>query len=396
MNRKRMLRWVALALVGVALLAWAFRPAPIQVEGALVTEGPFIQTIDEDGVTRVRDRYIVSAPVSGTLLRPNLDPGDTVTKDAEIAVIVPRAPDMHDPRTRRELIARRDATEARLARARAVVRQTEAELQQAELDTKRREELAKQGFVSATELEQARLRLDVLRKSLDAARFEADAALHDVEQARAAVGRFDNTARGDTDAASAWIVRAPVSGRVLRVLVESGGPVSIGTPIAEIADVSRLEAVIDVLSSDATRIPPNAPVTLYAGEGVRLTGNVQYIEPAAHTRISALGVEEQRVNVIVYLLPNPFRNSLVGDGYRVDAQIEVLRIENAVQVPVSALFRVGSQWAVFVISDGRVQRRNVEIGPRNASYAVVHSGVRTGERVVVYPSDSLTDGRRVK
>lgn len=380
-------------VAAAALLVWAFRPDPVQVETETITQGPFVRAIEEDGVTRVRDRYQITAPVSGTLLRLAVREGDAVRPEQVVATILPSAPQLLDPRTRSELLARRDAAEARLARARALVRQSDASSKQAELDARRLTELAAEGFVPGTQREQAQLAVDVRRRESEAARFEADAALHDLEQAQAALGR----ARGaDADAAAAaWEVRAPVNGVVLSIAQDSGGPISLGGPILEIGDVGRLEAVIDVLTVDATQIPLQAHVSLSAGEGVRLAGRVRSIEPAATTKVSALGIEEQRVNVLVELLPNPTHAGVVGHGYRVEAQIEVERNGAALQVPVSALFRSGESWAVFVAEDREAHVRTIELGQRNASRAVVTRGLARGEAVVVYPSDALTDGSRI-
>ncbi|MGB8326205.1 MAG: efflux RND transporter periplasmic adaptor subunit [Steroidobacteraceae bacterium] len=393
---RRTLLWTLAGLLTALGLIWAFRPIAIPVEIAPVLRAAFVQTIDEDGVTRVRDRYVIAAPVSGTLLRPDVKAGDSVQREQIVATIMPGAPQILDPRTRVEMLARRDAAEARVARARAVVRQSEAELRQAQLDADRVRGLAPQGYVSKTDLDRAELTLDVRRKNLDAARFEADAAMHEAQQARAAVGRFDPRSGTSADAMAAWEIRSPVAGQVLNVAQESGGPINVGNPVLAIGDVSRLEAVIDVLSTEATQIAPQALVSLDAGNGMTLAGRVRTVEPAAGTKISSLGVEEQRVNVIVDLLPNPARAGLVGDNFRVDAQIEVSRIEGAIQIPTAALFREGARWAVFVIRGGRAQKRFVSTGPRSGERAVITVGLQPGEQVAVYPSDALADGARVE
>jgi HlyD family secretion protein len=381
--------------VVVAILAWAFMPAPLLVETASVTRGAFVQTLDEDGVTRVRERYLITAPVSGTLLRPTLEAGDVVARDDIVATIIPSTPELLDPRTRAELVARREAADARLSRAQALVRQAEAASSQAALDVKRLDDLAKQGYVSATQREQAVLAVDLRSRDLEAARYEADAAFHDVEQSRAAVGRLSEARRESVDAASAWKIRAPVAGQVLAVVQESGGPVPVGSTLLEIGDVSGLEAVIDVLSNDATRIRPGTPTLLNVGDGVTLEGRVRRVEPAARTKVSALGVEEQRVNVIVDLVKRP-PPECVGDGYRVEARIELARVENAIRVPTAALFRDGSRWAVFAVRNGRAVRQQIDVGLRNGEAAIVEKGLTDGDVVVIYPSDVLEDGRRVR
>lgn len=396
MSRRSVLILSTLAVITVAVLAWAFSPAPLAVEVSTVTRGTFIQTVDEDGITRVRDRYIITAPVTGTLLRVQLKPGDFVKPDQVIATIIPSTPELLDPRTRAQLIARRDAAEAHLARAKILVRQSEVRLQQAQLDARRYDELAEQGYVAHVEREQAHLTLEVRQKEFDAARYEADAAYHDVLQSRAAVSRLAEAQRGDDDAGSAWEIHSPVPGSVLRVVHESGGPVTVGETLLEVGDISRLEAVIDVLSTEATRISPKAPVELIAGEGARRSGYVRTVEPHAFTKVSALGVEEQRVNVIVDLEPDVTPRTRIGDGYRVDARIEVARLNDVVLVPVAALFRDGSRWAVFAVVDGRAVKRPVEIGLRNSEHATVKSGLKPGDVVILYPGDAIEEGRRIE
>lgn len=394
MSRRSLLILAVLVIAALAALRWAFAPPAVAVETAPVTRGAFVQTIDEDGITRVRDRYVVSAPLAGILLRPEVDAGDTVKRDQVLTTIIPSAPEMLDPRTHAELLARLGAAEARYARAGAVVRQAQSALRQAEADAKRIEELADQNFVSRTERERTALNLDIRRRELEAAVFEQDAARHDLQQARAAVSLGSDDGR--SGGKGSWPVRAPVEGSVLRVLRESEGYITAGTPIMEIGDTARLEAIVDVLSSEATRIEPQAPVTLIAGDGVRLAGRVREVEPGAYTKVSALGVEEQRVNVVVDLLPNPTLAGRVGDGYRVEAEIEVAREDDAVQVPIAALFRDGQQWAVFRVDQGRAKLTPVTLGPRNREHAVVRKGLAAGQTVVIYPSDSLRDGARVE
>jgi HlyD family secretion protein len=381
------------AAAAAAALWWAFSPAPLSVETGEVGRRGFVRTIDDDGVTRVRDRYVVTSPVAGMLLRPELRAGDAVRRDATLARVVPSVPQMLDPRTRAELIARAEAAEARLARAAALVKQAEAALRQAELERRRIADLAQRSFASKTERERSELDVDLKRRSLEAAHFDQDAALHDAQQARAAAR---NGAGGTRDAGRTWVIRAPVDGRVLRLLRDSEGPVAAGESLLELGNVERLEAAIDLLSSEATQVPPGAPVSLRAGPGVQLSGRVRTIEPAAATKVSALGVEEQRVNVIVDLLPNPTLAGRVGDGFRVDAQIEVAREDDAILVPVAALYRDGESWAVFVDQGGVARRRVIETGSRDRDVAVVLKGLEAGERVVLYPGDNLRDGSRIR
>jgi HlyD family secretion protein len=395
MSRRTWLIVIAASVAALGMLGWAFAPRPLQVEMGVVSRGSFVESIEDDGVTRVRERYTITAPVAGTLLRPSLKAGDEVTRNDVVANILPGAPDLLDPRTRSELLARREAAEARSARARTLVRQAETARHQAELDVRRLEELAAQGYVSNTQREQAALTLDARRRELEAAKFEADASLHDLEQSRAAVSRLTDARQDRAGTGGAWAVRAPIAGRVLNVYRESEGPVAAGTNLLEVGNVGELEAVIDVLSTEATRIRPGAAVSLRAGEGTQLSGRVRVIEPAAHTKISALGVEEQRVNVIIDIDATAESRARVGDGYRVDARIEVARWADALQVPTAALFRNENEWAVYVVREGRATVQPVKVGVMGPTTATIVTGLKEGENVVNYPGDGLEAGRRV-
>jgi HlyD family secretion protein len=388
---------IGLIGAGVALaglLTWLAVPKPLAVETARVGRGVFTLDVEEDGVTRVRDRYVVAAPVAGLLMRPTLRVGDAVRRGDPVAVIVPNAAQMFDARTRAELAARVQAAAAQAARARSLVRQMEAALVQADDDFRRIGKLAAQGFASKTEQERVAVTRELRRKDVEAARFEADAAEHDLAQARAA-WREGEAVREAPRPRDAWTQQAPNDGSVVRVVQESEIALGVGAPILEIGDLGRLEARIDVLSTEATRIPPQAYVSLDAG-GVKLAGRVRRIEPSGYLKVSALGIEEQRVDVLVDLLPNPTAMAHVADGYRVDARIEVTREENALLVPLAALFRQGEDWATFRVTDGRARLTRVRIGQRGDELATVLGGLEEGARVIIYPSDQVRDGTRVR
>ena len=392
MKRRKWIYIVAVCLMTAGGLAWLIRPAPVPVDAAVVERGPFTLLVEEDGVTRVRDRYVVAAPVAGLLMRPSLRAGDRVSRGEVVATIVPNAAQMLDARTRSELAAQVEATAARVSRARSLLRQTEAAALQAESEHRRLEELGAQGFASQTERERSALTLELRRKDAEAARFEADAAEHDLQQARAALRQGETNREGSSR--DSWLLRAPIDGVVLAVREESETALGIGTPILEVGDVRRLEARIDVLSTEATRIQENAFVELDAG-GVRLAGRVRRIEPSAYTKVSALGIEEQRVDVLVDLLPNPATLERVADGYRVDAAIEIAREEGVLRIPLSALFRHGEDWAAFRVIDGRARLTKVSVGRRGAELATVTGGLDAGAIVIEYPSDAVRDGVRV-
>jgi HlyD family secretion protein len=389
--------WILLALAGVllaGLFAWALRPQPIPVEVAAVVRGTFTQTIEEDGRTRVRERYVVSAPLAGRLARIRLKPGDEVQAGMTVATLWPAAPAMIDARTARELNERVGAARAALAQAQANAARAEAALQQAHIDLERQRKLQGEGFLAPAALDQAQLTVQIQTRALEAARFAVDGARHDLAQAQAALIRARDAAENRRPGA-AWDISSPVDGRVLRVLQESETVVGIGAPLLEIADPQDLEVVVDVLSGDGVRIGTGARVVVDAGAGLQLAGRVRRVEPAAFTKVSALGVEEQRVNVIVDLLALPERARVLGDQFRVDARITLLERADALIVPVAALFRDGEQWAVFVADGGVARKRMVRLGGRSPTDAWIEDGVAADERVIVYPSDSVADGRRI-
>ncbi len=380
---------LALAVLGLAaLVAWALQPQPVAVETAAVTRGAFELTVAEDGKTRVRDRYVIAAPLAGRVARIRLEPGDTVRLGQVVAQLTPTAPAFLDARSAREVQERVGAAQAQLARARAETLKVLAQRDQARADLERQAKLAAGGFVSPTAREQAALALRTAERSVEAARFAEDAAGHDLAQARAALARYQS---GDPTAK--WEVTSPVNGSVLKVVQKSESPVALGAPLLEVADARSLEAVVDVLSQDAVAIRPGMAARVELGQGVApLRALVRLVEPAAFTKVSALGVEEQRVNVVLDF-PGPLDSVwTIGDGFRVEAQIVTLRIEDAVKAPVGALFRDGAGWAVFVAEGEHAARRAVTVAHRNGLEAMVEAGLKPGERVIVYPSDALRDG----
>jgi HlyD family secretion protein len=379
------------------VLAWAFRPQPVLVELAEVTQGRFEQTIEEDGKTRVRERYVVSAPLAGKMQRITLKAGDAVREGDTVAMIAPSAPGLLDARTERELGERVGSAEAAQQRAVAEVARARAALDKSAADLERARKLAQKNFVSASALEQAELALKLGQRELEATKYGAQAAQHEVSAARAALFRLHQEASGTKPTGQHWEVRTPVAGKVLKVVQESESVVSVGTPLLEIGQPTELEVVVDVLSSDAVQIPPGAKVRFERwGRTDPLEGVVRRVEPAAFTKISALGVEEQRVNVIIDLTSPAENWQTLGDGFKVDARIVTASLDKAVKVPVSALFRAGDQWAVFVMSNGRAAKRIVALSRRGATEAVVQEGLKVGDKVIVHPGDSVSDGKKVR
>lgn len=400
MKRRQWLYLVAGAVLIMVLFVWAFMPSPMPVEVAYVSEGYFEQTIDEDGKTQVRNRYVISAPLSGRLTRISLRAGDGVQAGQPVAHIAPTQPALLDARTVRELQERLGAAQAAYAQAQAEQARVQAALAQAQADLNRQKKLEADGFVSIAMIDQAQLAVRTHTQALKAAQSARDVAGHNVAQARAALARVQANGGGNTAGdEGALPVIAPITGQVLRVVQQSEAVVPIGAPLLEVGQTDDLEVVVDVLSTDALRIQSGMHVHVYAGSALHYEGTVRRVEPGAFTKVSALGVEEQRVNVVIDLPADASQQPVLGDGFRVDAEIVVLAKPQVVRVPVAALFRQGGQagsWAVFVVRDGRAHQQVVRIGARSLDLAWVEEGLAVGDAVIVYPADTLADGARVR
>jgi HlyD family secretion protein len=392
MKRRNLILSALAGAVLLALIGWALLPQPVAVETAAVVRGAFEQAVADDGKTRVRDRYVIHAALAGRVERIRLDAGDAVKQGQVVALLTPTEPALLDARTQRELQERIGAADAQLARARAETLKAQAQRDQARADVERQARLAKEGFISQTAREQAELALRTMQRGVEAARFAEDAAQHDLAQAKAALTRYRSGAPG-----AKWEVVSPVNGRVLRVLQKSEAPVALGAALLEVADTRSLEAVVDVLSQEAVAIRPGMPARLELGPGLApFAARVRLVEPAAFTKVSALGVEEQRVNVVLDFVEGLEQVQTLGDGFRVEAHIVTYRAEEALKAPLSALFRDGDGWAVFVVEGERARKRAVRFSRRNGVEAMIEEGVRPGERLVVYPSDALRDGSKVE
>ena len=382
MRTRRVIQWAA-GVGAVAVLAWLFlRPETIEVETTVVRPGTLLVTLDEEGETRVRDRYVVAAPVSGALARITLKAGDSVTAGQPVAALAP-AP--LDPRASEQASARLDAAMDACRAAEAQVTTARAALAQARRTLLRADSLAISGLMAPEERERAQLAVTSREQELVAAEARSDATQHEVEVARAAYLGASGRSR---------VVRSPVGGRVLRVVEESERVVPVGAPLIEVGNPHRLEIVADYLSSDAVRIAPGDTALIQGwGDTVGLRAQVRLVEPSGFTKISALGVEEQRVNVIADFLDPPGR---LGDRYRVDVRVIVARGEGVLLVPVAALFREQDEWRVFVVEKGRAVKRSVTLGLRGTTQAEVTSGLSVGDVVVRFPGDRVEGGVRVK
>lgn len=383
----------ALVLVAVAALAWwAFRPRPVPADFATVERGPLEVTVEDEGRTRVRDRYVVSAPLPGRMERIELEAGDPVTaRKTVIAQFRPADPALLDVRTRTELEARARAAEATLGSARADRDRVEAELAFARSELKRARALVEERVIAPRELESTERAVQALDRARQSAEFAVRAAEYQVEQARASLLQ----SRGGSGGALIPLY-SPVDGVVLRRLQESESVVPTGQPLVEIGSLDDLEIVADLLSSAAVAVEEGDEVRIEQWGGERtLRGRVRRVEPSGFTKISPLGVEEQRVNVIVdFVDPRELWKSM-GDGYRVEVRVIVWRGDDLLKVPTSSLIRQGGGWGVYRIADGRARLQTVRIGHRNGLEAEVLGGLDAGDRIVVYPSDAIGDGVRV-
>jgi HlyD family secretion protein len=395
-TRRKWVRWLLIGLaaafvVTVIVVAWV--PNPVDVEVSEVSRGPLAVTVDEDGRTRVIDRYLVSAPITGNLGRIELDAGDPIKAGQVLARLVPLPPPLLDARSRAEAQARVDAALAAKAQAQAAVNRARVALDFAEKEAGRARAVVEQGGLALSDAERAISDERRSKEDLRSANFGGRVAEHELELARSAFLRLSG--KGDDD--EHMEIVSPVDGQVLNILQQSEGVVQEGAPVIEVGDPAALEIVVDVLSQDATRIKPGATAEIVRWGGKHpLRAHVRIVEPSAFTKLSALGVEEQRVNVIIDLDEPRDAWATLGDGYRVEASISVWEDEDVLRVPASAVFRHDEQWATFVVENGEAVVRKAEFGESNGLETEVVSGLEEGETVIAYPSDSVRDGVSVR
>jgi HlyD family secretion protein len=391
-----MMFWGTLVAIVLLGLAFAFSPRAVIVDMVTVDRGELVITVNDEGETRVHDVYVLSAPVAGHMRRIDLHAGDAVTAlETIVAEIQPIDPAFLDPRS--EAQARADLRAAQSARelAEAEVERARAELVFAEREHSRSVRLIKDGTISQRDLDTAERNKRMTTAALATAIAAFDVRSYELERARAALVSPSQTTAGSEDC-DCVAIRAPVHGRVLRILQQSEGVVAAGSPLIEIGNPRDLEIVVDLLSPDAVKVGPGQRVIIERwGGGAPLAGRVRLVEPFGYTKISALGIEEQRVNVVIDLTSDEGEWQRLAHGYQVDVRIVLWESDDTLIVPLLALFRDGSEWSVFVESDGRAELRKVEIGRRNSLDAEVLSGLEAGESVVLYPGGRVSSGVRI-
>jgi HlyD family secretion protein len=396
-RRRRLAFWLPIAAVVAVAIGWLLRPQPIGVDLARIARGPLRVTVSDEGEARVREVFVVSAPLPGSLRRVEIHAGDPViAQETVVAWIEPNDPSLLDVRTAAEARASVGAAEAAQRHAAAEVRRAQAELDFAQSELGRIRELAAQGAASQSALDAAERHARVTRAAIEEARAGLAMRESDLKRARAAL-LAPSRRRTTPETCDCVEVTSPVTGTVLRVLRESEGLIAAGEPILEVGDPANLEVAVDLLSTDAVRVAPGlrALISDWGGEQP-LEGVVRRVEPFGVTKVSALGIEEQRVNVLIDLVSPRERWRRLGHGFRVEPSIVLWEAESVLRVPFSALFRSGDGWAAFVAEDGRARLRQVEIGHENGLEAELISGLREGEQIVVYPSSRIEDGSRVR
>jgi HlyD family secretion protein len=399
MNRtraRRRLGFVLATAVIAAVVGWAFVPRPVPVDVATVTRGPMLVTVDEDGRTRIKERYVVSAPLAGRLLRIELHPGDRVEAGKTvIAAIEPSDPSLLDARARAEAEARLGAAKAGLDQAGPNLERARTAYSFAASELRRIGKAFESRAATRAEFDAVEQRERSTHEEMRAAEFALRIAEFERNLAQAALSHGGDG--GSAGGRFRFEITSPITGRVLRRFQESATVVAPGSQLVEIGDPADLEVEVDVLSRDAVRIRPGDRVLLEDwGGGGPLTARVRLVEPAAFTKVSSLGVEEQRAYVVADFVDPPEKRATLGDAYRVEARVVVWESDNVLKVPAGALLRHGDDWAVFALARGRVEVRPVTLGQRNASEAQVITGLAAGDTVVQYPSDRIRAGIRVK
>jgi HlyD family secretion protein len=395
-NQRRILLWAVIGGCVLVGLFVAFRPQAVPVDIGTIERGELIVSVDEEGETQVRDVYVLSAPVAGRMLRIEAEAGDeVVANETVIANIEPVDPTFLDFRSEAQAQAAVRSAESAKALAQAEVDQAQAELDFADAELKRARELINDNTISQRELDEAERRQKTAKAAIATALANLQVKMFEVERAKAELlSPAELRERiGDCECIP---ITAPVNGVILRVLQESEGVVTAGQPLLEIGDSADLEIKVDLLSADAVKVAPGQRVIVRGWGGDKpLEGRVRRVEPFGFTKVSALGIEEQRVNVIIDFTSEREQWARLGHGYQVDLQIVLWEDPNVIHLPLTALFRNGNDWAVFVDANGMAELRVVEVGRRNGIEAEITAGLEDGERVIMHPGNQVMDGVRI-
>ena len=388
--------WVLIGVAVVAAVVYLYWPAPVAVQTARAQRGPLVVTVDEDGKTRIKERYEVSSPLAGRLRRIELHEGDKVEAGQTLlATIEPSDPSLLDARARAEAMARVQASESAVEQSDSRLEKARAGLTLAETELGRVTQLRQRNAAAQSELDEAQSIYRAQSEEVAAARHASQIARFELAQAKAALIHTHETSNSID--MPRFEIRSPITGHVLRVIQESAGYVEPGTKLIEVGDAADLEVEVDVLSTNAVRVRPGNSVIIEQWGGEKpLHGYVRRVEPSGFTKISALGVEEQRVYVIIDLVELPEARPTLGDAFRVEARIVEWESADVLKVPLSSLFRDGHQWAVFVVERGTARLRRVKIGHRNSLEAEVLEGLTAGAEVVLHPGDNVRAGIAVK
>ena len=383
---------ILIAVLITGLLMWGFWPQPVMVEATTVKRAPLTITVEEEGRTRVIDRYIISAPVNGVTCRVQLNVGDPVEQGQILLDIAPLESEVLDQRSRAQANAEIAAADSALRAAKERVRAAAATELLAATELKRLQPLLEKALISRDVFDKAVADANTTAADKRSADFNVDVARYELEAAKSVL----EYSVASHDLADRITVRSPITGNILRIEQECASPVSTGEPLIEVGDPSALEIEVDVLSADAVKIKPGMNVLFDRWGGEQpLKGTVRIVEPVGFTKVSALGVEEQRVLIISDFTSPATQWQRLGDGYRVEAHFILWHQEDVLQIPASSLFRYKNGWAVFVIENNHAKRREVKVGQRNGLIAQILEGVEEGESVINHPSDDVEDGRSV-
>lgn len=395
-STKRIWIWLVIGTVLALWLIFAFRPRALPVDQAQIVAGPMVLTVGDEGETQVVDVFVVSAPITGRVRRVESEPGDVVVaNETVVAEIEPTDPDLLDPRSEAQAQAQLSAAVSAEALAQAELEKSEADFQFAEAELKRARELVVNGTISERELESAERAYKTSQAAIGVSQATLQVRKWELERVRAQL-MTPTEIQSRRSVCECVFITSPVDGQVLRVLRESEGFVTAGEGLVEIGNADRLEIIVDLLSVDAVKVEPGQDALIENWGGDRaLNARVRRVEPFGFTKVSALGIEEQRVNVILDLVSPRHQWERLGHGYQIEARIVLWREDDVLKVPLTALFRVAESWALFVVEDGRVIRREVEIGIQTDSEAQVLAGVNEGDWVVTYPGEGIEEGVRV-